>query len=530
MKKWLALLFVLALTFSIVACSPAEEEPGPSNGGTEEEPVVGGTLKIGVQSEVANVAAWRLRSPQETLIWSCIYETLFKMGENGEVVPYLAKSIEADPENLTYTVTLREDVYFSDGSHLDADVLLWNFENFKENSQISGRYFSDVESFEKTGDYTVVMHLSRWNSQMPFSLTENPGLMYSKKAFDENGYDWCMENPVGTGPFELENWVYGETKTLVKNENYWNKDATIYFDKIEFPVIPEEMTAQAALLSGDIDGFYGPSYATMAEMKEKGFYVTSGKLRSRIVFLIFGSDVKGDSPLEDVRVRQAISYAIDSEAIVKNVDKGLSYACNQYAVPGTPFYNPDIKGYGYDPEKAKQLLKEAGYEDGFVTSIYVGLDNPFQDYMVAIQGYLKEVGIGVNLVYQDVSLWSTKTMFDIDDGMVLIGHGFGANLINQMADNFSKRAVDGSGMLKLSKLHPDDLHEEIMAAIAATDEETMYQHSHAAGKMIIDDYCLGYPLVMGPHANLLLNEKIVDEHCIATYSDFFDYTGIYRVE
>lgn len=158
---------------------------------------------------------------------------------------------------------------------------------------------------------------------------------------------------------------------------------------------------------------------------------------------------------------------------MKNVDKGLSYACNQYAVPGTPFYNPDIKGYGYDPEKAKQLLKEAGYEDGFVTSIYVGLDNPFQDYMVAIQGYLKEVGIGVNLVYQDVSLWSTKTMFDIDDGMVLIGHGFGANLINQMADNFSKRAVDGSGMLKLSKLHPDDLHEEIMAAIAATDEETI---------------------------------------------------------
>jgi peptide/nickel transport system substrate-binding protein len=528
-KKLLVLFLILVLAFSVVACSPSEE-PG-KNGQTSGEPVVGGTLRIGVQSEVANVAAWRLRSPQETLIWSAIYEPLFKMGANGEVVPYLAKSIEADPENLTYTVTLREDVYFSDGSHLDADVLLWNFENFKENSQIAGRYFSDVESFEKTGDYTVVIHLSRWNSQMPFSLTENPGLMYSKKAFDEHGYDWCMENPVGTGPYKLENWVFGESKTLVKNENYWNKDATVYFDKIEFPVIPEEMTAQAALLSGDIDAFYGPSNATMAEMLEKGgFHVTSGKLRSRIIFLIFGSDVKGDSPLEDVRVRQAISYAIDSEAIAKNIDKGLTYACRQYAVPDTPFYNPEIEGYGYDPEKAKQLLKEAGYENGFVTTIYVGLDNPFEDYMVAIQGYLKEVGIGVNLVYQDVSLWSTKTMFEIDDGMVLIGHGFGANLVNQMADNFSKRAVDGSGMLKLSKLHPDDLHEEIMAAISATDEETMYKHVHAAGKMIIDKYCLGYPVVMGPFANVLMREDIVDDHWIAHYSDFFDYTGVYRVQ
>jgi len=290
------------------------------------------------------------------------------------------------------------------------------------------------------------------------------------------------------------------------------------------------MTAQAAMLSGEIDGFYGPSYATQSEMIDRGFQITRSQMRSMIVFLMFGSDVNVDSPLKDVRVRQAISYAIDSEAIAEDIDRGLTYVSNQYAVPGTRFYSPEIEGYGYDPEKAKQLLADAGYEDGFVTTIYVGIDHPFRDYMVALQGYLKNVGIGVNLEFQDVSLWSTVTMYEVEEGMALMGHGFGANLVNQMADNFSKRAIEGVGMLKYSKLHPDDLHDEIMAARSAKSEEEMYEHAHNAGKMIIDEYCLGYPLVMGAFANVLLSKEIVDEHWIATNNDFFDYTRVYKVE
>lgn len=103
-----------------------------------------------------------------------------------------------------------------------------------------------------------------------------------------------------------------------------------------------------------------------------------------ILFLIFASDVQ-DSPLADVRVRQAISYAIDSDTIAKTIGYGKVFVSNQYAVEGTMFYNPDVKGYGYDVDQAKALLADAGYADGFTTTIYCGVDQALTDYLVAIQ-------------------------------------------------------------------------------------------------------------------------------------------------
>ena len=515
MKKVLSLLL---LTVIMILSLPVA--------GTVEGKEKGRSLTLGVSSEVVNTAAWLLRSPQEKIAWSCVYELLFVLDDKGNLAPNLAKSLKSDFKNKTYTVTLREDVYFSDGSHLDADVLLWNFENFKKNSKTSATHFGDVASFEKTGDYTVVIHLSEWNSQIPYSLTSVSGLMYSKQAFEKNGYDWCLKNPVGTGPFILEKWVKDEYKTFVKNESYWKKDVDILLDEITVRIIADEMSAQAALLNGDINGYAGPSYSMQNTLMAKGFNVSRGTMWYRIYFLIFAS-AKKDSPLSDVRVRQAIGYAIDSEAIAKKIDFGLTIPSNQYAVEGTIFYNKDVNGYGYDVKKAKALLADAGYANGFTTTIYTGTDQPLQRYMVALQGYLADIGIKVKLEYQEVSLWVSKTLYGIDEGMIIAGHGFGINLVNQMASNFSKRAVKGVGMLKESKLHPDDLDEVIMAALRAPKPDVMIEKEKIAQKLIIDKYCLGYPIVIGRADEVILNPNVVDAHTFATKNEYFDYTQIY---
>jgi len=511
MKKVLSLLLTVIMILSLIVTVAS---------------AAGESLTIGASGEVAYTAAWRIRSPQDKLSWSCVYELLFVLDDEGNIIPNLAKSLESDVENKTYTVTLREDVYFSDGSHLDADILLWNFENFKENSQTSSTHFGDVESFEKTGDYTVVIHLTEWNSQIPYSLTSIPGLMYSKQAFEEHGYDWCLKNPVGTGPFVLETWVNDEYKTFVKNENYWNKNVDVPLDDITIRIIGEEMAAQAALLSGDIDGYFGASFSMQDDLMKKGFNVYRNQMWYRIMFLIYASAME-DTPISDVRVRQAMCYAIDSESISEKIDYGLSIPSNQYAVEGTMFYNEDVEGYGYNVEKAKALLADAGYADGFTTTLYTGVDQPLESYMVAIQGYLADIGIKVNLEFQEVSLWVGKTLFDIDEGMILAGHGFGINLVNQMVSNFSKRAVEGVGMLKMSKLHPDDLDKVIMAALRAQDSETMIKNAKMAEKFIIDEYCLGYPVVIGNSGNIMFNSNVVDEHTFETNNEFFDYTKIH---
>ena len=198
--------------------------------------------------------------------------------------------------------------------------------------------------------------------------------MYSKKAFDDNGYDWCLQNPVGTGPYILNEWVNDEYKTYTRSENYWNTDATTYFDDLRIVVIGDEAAAQNSLMAGEIDAYHGFSDASQATMMNMGGYSRFiNKLGFADYVVYFASDVEG-SPISDVRVRQAICYAIDSQTMSNALGFGMTMANNQYAIQGTKFYNDEIQGYPYNPEKAKQLLEEAGYADGFTTTIYTGND------------------------------------------------------------------------------------------------------------------------------------------------------------
>jgi len=551
MKKLLALVLAVVFVLSLVACQPkqaetpaaapekseAAEQPeskpaeGPAEGATlteEDEVVSGGEFVIGMNVDVTSHASWRIRSGQEKLALSPIYETLMRFDENGDLQPYLAESLTADQENLSYTVKLREGITFSDGSKLDADALLWNFENFKENSQTSATHFGSVDHFEKIDDLTVAIYLTEWNTQIPYSLNSVAGLMYSKKAFEDHDYDWAMENPVGTGPYVITESVSDSHKTYVKNENYWNADEPATFDKITVKIIADKMSAQAALISGEIDAYSGGDYAMIDTLTAQGFNHYQNKMWYRIYFLIYGSAVEG-SPLCDARVRKAIAYAIDSATIAKSLDYDKTFVSNQYAVEGTPFYNPDVVGYEYNVEKAKELMAEAGYADGFKTTLSVGVDQALDRYMVALQGYLKEIGIELELDYQETAIWTSKGIYETEEGMILAGHGFGANLVNQAVNNFSKRAVSGVGMLKNSKVHPDDLDAALMSALGATDNDEMLKYMHEAERLIIDEYCLGYPVVMAYGSDLITAADIIDDGFIANYNEMLSFTKIYRI-
>lgn len=551
MKKIFALVLACLMMFSLIACqaSPSNEpvatevpgadvQSGEQNSSqidefqssdfqaTEDNIVRGGKLVLGTNKDVNSCAPWRFRG--EFYALGPAYEYLLQFDDEGNIVPYLAESIVADPEALTYTITVRDGVTFSDGSKLDGDVLLWNFENFKENSQTSSTHFGSVDYFEKVDDMTVVIHLTEWNTQIPYSLNNCAGIMYSKQAFDEHGYDWCLENPVGTGPYVLIENVTGSYKRFVKNENYWNSDVEPLYDEIEVRIYGDNMAAQAALISGELDVYNQGDYGMKDTMVNMGFNLYQNKMWNRVYFLMFSSAVEG-SPFSDVRVRQAISYAIDSQAMVESLDYNRTFVTNQYAVEGTGFYNPDVVGYGYDPEKAKELLAEAGYADGFKTKLVTGTDQGLDRYMIAIQSYLKNIGIEVELEYQDNALWQSSGIYEIDDGMILCGHGYGSNLVNQAVANFSKRAVGGVGMLNKSKIHPDDLDAVLMQALSATNDEEMYELMQEAERLIIDEYCIGYPVITAYYDQIITQPNIVDEGFCNTYNRGNDINKLYRI-
>lgn len=486
---------------------------------------VGGSMVIAASTDCSNVAAWRVRSPYEKLSWSGIYEPLFRITTDGEVYGHLAEKLESDYDNLTYTVHLRKDVYFSDGSHLDADVLLWNFENFLENSQSASTFFSRVKVFEKIDDYTVAIRLNEWTTQMPYSLADTAGLMYSKKAFDENGYDWCMENPVGTGPFVLDEWVTDEYKRLVRNDNYWNKEATIYLDSVEIKVIPNQTVAENALKTGEIDGYFGGTAAFRHNMGAQGFAQYANPARQTGQFLVFASAVEG-SPMSDVRVRQAICYAIDSQTICDTLGYGINTYSGQYATVDSPFYADNVESYIYDPEKARQLLAEAGYADGFSTTLYTGNEMNLNDYMVALQAYLADVGINLDLQYADNAEWSGTIMYEIPDGMILSNHSFDNNIINQAFSNFASVDGRGVGLLHRSKIHPQELTDHLLAALGTQSTSEMMKHWYEANKLIFDTYCIAYTIGHTSAVQIVCNDRIVDMGWMVTACNYMDYTAV----
>ncbi|WP_320956618.1 ABC transporter substrate-binding protein [Enterocloster asparagiformis] len=545
-KRWLSMAMAVLMTGSLLsgcsgssggtttvaqengAATQASEAESVSEtqaaSNTEKEFIEGGSVTIACSTDCSNVAAWRLRSPFERLNWSGIYEPLFRMNDDGTVKECLATALDSDYENLTYTIHLRDDVKFSDGSPLNADVVVWNFENFKENSQSSAVHFSKVESFEKIDDYTVAIHLNEWTSQMPFSLADVAGIMYSKKAFDENGYDWCMENPVGTGPYMLDKWVKDEYKTLVRNENYWNKDSAGHLDSYDIRVIADQTAAENALKAGEIDAYYNGNTMFQNNMLAQGYQEFANTARYNGYFIIFASAVE-NSPMSDARVRKAICYAIDSQAICDSLGFGIDTYSGQYAAPGSSFYVDGINKYEYNVEKAKELLAEAGYPDGFTTTIYTGNELHLNDYMVVLQGYLKDIGIDAKLEYADNAEWSGTIMYDIPEGMTLISHGFDNNIINQAYSNFAL-SNEGNGMLNKCKIVPENLKEALDRAMAAPDNDTMMNEWKTAIKILFDDECLAYTICHAKASRIICNDRIVDMGWISTACNYMDFTKL----
>jgi peptide/nickel transport system substrate-binding protein/glutathione transport system substrate-binding protein len=251
------------------------------------------------------------------------------------------------------------------------------------------------------------------------------------------------------------------------------------------------------------------------------------KLGYAVYIIVFASDVK-NSPMSDVRVRKAICYAIDSDIISEKLGYGMTIANNQYGMPGTKFYNKDIEGYPYNPEKAKELLEEAGYTEGFTTTMYTGNDMDMTSWMVAVQGYLKEVGINMRIEILDVAEWVGTYLYDIPEGMIFgPRHSFSSNIVNQVLSNFSYNAINGVGMLNKCMLHPADLNDALQKAVAASNEDEMLANFKDACKLLFDEYCLAYSLANSNSSVIICKDNIIDKGCFDTGSDFPDYNLIY---
>ncbi len=424
-KKLYALLLAMSMV-ALTACGggSGDASSGSAAGGSTAAPVAGGETQA--QAEIAQGASvsqetdivaavnvdFTTMDPMDTSdtlsggIQRMISDSLFGFDDNMGIVPMLATGYEANDEATEFTITLREGISFTDGTPWNADAALANFAKWDDESLGLKRttFLCNVlDSFEKLDDYTIKVKLTEPFGAFISNLAHPACVIMCPKTI-EAGVEACARNPVGTGQYKFVEWIEGDHLTLELNKDWWGYDADICggtaladadagFKTITFKPVPESATRVAMIQSGDAQLIW-PIPTESVSVLESDPNVASFQGDGIVVRYFMMNTQK--APFNDVRVRQAIDYAINKEAYIQVVKNGL-------AIPATSIIGPAVQYYKgndprpYDPEKAKALLAEAGYPDGFTTSVMYANTTANQKQVEFLKQQLEQVGINLEL-------------------------------------------------------------------------------------------------------------------------------------
>jgi ABC-type transport system substrate-binding protein len=414
-------------------------------------------------------------------MWSIsILEPLLAVHFTGQFVPMLATEWKLAPDRSYLDLTLRKGVKFHDGTDFNAEACKWNLDRWI--AERGGRN-PQMKSAEILDPYKVRLHLNYYTNYLFATLGSQGGFQVSPTAYQKNGREWARWNPVGTGPFKFVKYERDVKLTAVRFNDYWQKGKP-YLDGMEYVVLSDPMTSQMAFRAGKlhVTSFVGGKQA--ADLKAAGFKYTAEPPEVRAVHLMLASSNNPKSPLADKRVRQAISYAINRKVYCDALGYGWIAPTNQIAPSGSPAYLPELKDlYPYNPEKAKELLKEAGYPNGFKTKLIVAprWADP-RDMKVAIQADLAKIGINVELEFPEEGKMQEYRFGKSGWGEGLIFHEW-ANwpLITGQISFYWNHNPDQFFDLKW----PDGLWEQAQKALKTTNVEKAEMQKFT--RMIFDD-------------------------------------------
>lgn len=451
---------------------------------TAEMPQQGGMLRIiGTEAPVGSLGV-----PQKALGLSpsfmpSMIEALALWSNAGDIKPILMETFEWGADNLSVTIHLRKNVKFHDGTDFTAEVCKWNLEEHKA-AGMDG--MENVKSIDIIDNNTIKINIYEYLNTWFGKLGGLAGMMISKSWYESKGADYVDWHPCGTGPFKFVEYKDKEYLLLERFDDYWGGKANL--EQIKYLFIADPVTAQISFESGEGDIISvmsgGPKMAT--ELGKKGYTITANPGGLCMVFIPSVADP--NSPLANLEVRKAIEYAIDKKAISANVGLGYYKALYQYADATQLPYDPNFQGREYNVEKAKALMKEAGYADGFKTKIIAG-SHLAGDEIPAVQAALKEIGIETDIEIVSVAKWieyetngwpegllESPTNLNSDYGTAILRY-----LVRPLAPNFYR------GLYWNSMYRPDALEEAIQEYIRTPDAAGQLAKAKDIIKIVYDN-------------------------------------------
>lgn len=412
--KVVAGILTMTLLFSAVATGCSSKSADSSGGGTAGQTAAG---EVKEELIVAQNADAKSLDPHATNdgpslnVITQIYDTLLIKTKDGEFVPNLAESWEAI-DDLTLQFKLVKGVKFHNGEELKAGDVKFSLERAAQSPAVS-YLFTAIKSVDVVDDYTVNVNLNYQYSAIYANLAYTSAVILNEKAVTEAGEDYG-QHPVGTGPYIFSNWQTGDSIDLAANEDYFKGAAPT--KKIKYRSITENSSRSIALETGEVDIAFDidPVDKEMIRSNDNLELIEEESLGITYI----GFNMKKE-PFDKKEVRQAINYAIDKESIVQTVLLGAGKAAAAPMAPQVLMSNQELKGYEYNVDKAKELLKEAGLGEGFKTSIWVN-DNPTRVRVAEItQANLKEIGIDVEIEILEWGSYLDRTSNGEHDMFVL---------------------------------------------------------------------------------------------------------------
>ena len=391
MKKKFIYLCLL-VTIVLLGCFGKEKE--------NEEVVKTNEEKVITIAEKAEI---KTLDPQNTVdsaslsVIQMINQRLFKIDNNGNIIPEIAEEAIKVNEKTTL-IKIKKDLFFSNGEPVTVDDVLFSLNRAKESPRMTQDFYM-IESFEKVDDSTIKVKTFYEAGNLLHKLASMGASIMSKKALEEN-----ETNIVGSGMFKLKEWVAGDR--LVLERNTYFKDANSNIKEIVIKFIPEANSRMIMLETGEVDIAESLLPLDFQKISKEDDKFVSVEMQSSSNMFI-GFDLR-DKHLADKRVRQAIAYAINNQDIVDSIYNGSATVATSPIPKITTGHNENSNPYTQNIEKAKELLAEAGYADGFNIVLNVNEDNQRVDTAVVIQDNLKAIGINVEIkTYQ----WASYVAF-----------------------------------------------------------------------------------------------------------------------
>lgn len=409
----------------------------------------------------------------DSVLYSNVFEGLTRFMGDGSIVPGLAESWEISDDGLTYTFKLHDGVTFHDGTTMDAEDVKFSLDRARAEDSVNAQkaLYTGIADVEVIDPLTVKLTLSEPNGSLLFNLAWGDAVIVAPESIEN-----IKQTPIGTGAFKFVNWVQGDKIELERNDAYWGDAPALA--KATFKFISDPTAAFAAVMAEDVDAFAGfPAPENLPQFEaDPRFQVLIGSTEGETIL----STNNALPPFDNVKVREAIAHAINRQAIIDGAMFGYGTPIGTHFAPHNPAYVDLTSLSEYDPEKSKALLAEAGFPDGFETTLHLPPPSYARRGGEIVAAQLAEVGIKAEIINVEWAQWLETVFKGKNFGLTIISHTEPMDIGIYANPDYYFQYNNPDFQALMTKLN------------GTTDPDMRTQMLGDAQRMISEDYVNGY--------------------------------------